>query len=72
MPYSSWLCRTEVNILRLRWSGVHLTAMRGDERVQDGMFSYVSLEERVPQDGTGANSKAHQVQWAFREAEEGW
>jgi transposase len=24
--------------------------MRGDERVQDGMFSYVSLEERVPQD----------------------
>src|SRR6202007_802906 len=24
--------------------------MRGDERVQEGMFSYVSLEERVPQD----------------------
>jgi transposase len=24
--------------------------MRGDERVQDGMFSYVSLEERVPHD----------------------
>jgi hypothetical protein len=24
--------------------------MRGDERVQGGMFSYVSLEERVPQD----------------------
>src|ERR1700688_3457975 len=24
--------------------------MRGDERVQNGMFSYVSLEERVPQD----------------------
>src|ERR1700731_428922 len=24
--------------------------MRGDERVQDGMFSYVSLEERVPLD----------------------
>jgi transposase len=23
--------------------------MRGDERVQDGMFSYVSLEQRVPQ-----------------------
>jgi transposase len=23
--------------------------MRGDERIQDGMFSYVSLEERVPQ-----------------------
>ena len=23
--------------------------MRGDERVQDGMFSYVTLEERVPQ-----------------------
>src|SRR5271154_5944880 len=24
--------------------------MRGEERVQDGMFSYVSLEQRVPQD----------------------
>ncbi|MGB0081220.1 MAG: IS5/IS1182 family transposase, partial [Terracidiphilus sp.] len=24
--------------------------MRGDERVQDGIFSYVSLEQRVPQD----------------------
>jgi hypothetical protein len=24
--------------------------MRGDERVQDGMFSYVWLERRVPQD----------------------
>ena len=24
--------------------------MRGDERAQDGMFSYVSLEQRVPQD----------------------
>jgi transposase len=24
--------------------------MRGDERVQDGMFSYVRLEQRVPQD----------------------
>jgi hypothetical protein len=24
--------------------------MRGDERVQDGMFSYVSLEQRVPLD----------------------
>jgi transposase len=24
--------------------------MRGDERVQDGMFSYVSLEQRLPQD----------------------
>ncbi len=24
--------------------------MRGDERIQDGMFSYVSLEQRVPQD----------------------
>ena len=22
--------------------------MRGDERFQDGMFSYVSLEQRVP------------------------
>ena len=27
-----------------------LSGMRGDERVQDGMFSYVSLEQRVPQD----------------------
>src|ERR1039458_10334310 len=27
-----------------------LIDMRGDERVQDGMFSYVSLEQRVPQD----------------------
>ena len=24
--------------------------MRGDERVQDGMFSYVSLEQRVPEE----------------------
>ena len=24
--------------------------MRGDERVQDGMFSYVTLEQRVPKD----------------------
>jgi hypothetical protein len=24
--------------------------MRGDGRVQDGMFSYVSLEQRVPVD----------------------
>ena len=24
--------------------------MRGDERLQDGMFSYVTLEQRVPQD----------------------
>src|SRR5258707_14741618 len=24
--------------------------MRGDERVQDGMFSYVTVEQRVPQD----------------------
>jgi hypothetical protein len=27
-----------------------LTGMRGDERTQDGMFSYVSLEQRVPAD----------------------
>jgi transposase len=25
-------------------------SMRGDERVQDGMFSYVTLQQRVPQD----------------------
>jgi hypothetical protein len=24
--------------------------MRGDERVQDGMFSYVSLEQRIPKE----------------------
>jgi transposase len=29
---------------------VRLKIMRGDERVQDGMFSYVSLEQRVPAD----------------------
>jgi len=27
-----------------------LIDMRGDERIQDGMFSYGSLEQRVPQD----------------------
>ena len=27
-----------------------LWGMRGDERVQDGMFSYVSLEQRVPRE----------------------
>jgi transposase len=27
-----------------------LMVMRGDERIQDGMFSYVSLEQRVPAD----------------------
>ena len=25
-------------------------SMRGEERVRDGMFSYVSLEQRVPED----------------------
>src|ERR1035437_10335350 len=29
---------------------VRLTGMRGDERIQDRMFSYVSLEQRVPAD----------------------
>jgi len=29
---------------------IRLTDMRGDERIQDGMFSYVSLEQRVPVD----------------------
>ena len=29
---------------------VRLWSMRGDERVQDGMFGYVSLEQRVPRD----------------------
>ena len=29
---------------------VYLIGMRGDERVQDGMFSYVLLEQRVPAD----------------------
>jgi hypothetical protein len=36
--------------LRRRLAAVRLTVMRGDERDQDGMFSYVSLELRVPQD----------------------
>src|SRR5271169_6623419 len=31
-------------------AAIRLTEMRGDERDQDGMFSYVSLEQRVPQD----------------------
>src|ERR1700682_4733601 len=31
-------------------SRIRLTNMRGDERIQDGMFSYVSLEHRVPAD----------------------
>lgn len=29
---------------------VRLWSMRGDERVQGGMFSYVTLEQRVPKD----------------------
>ena len=29
---------------------VRLKGMRGDERIQEGMFSYVSLEQRVPAD----------------------
>ena len=33
-----------------RLAAIRLTGMRGDERGQDGMFSYVSLEQRVPQD----------------------
>ena len=33
-----------------RLTAIRLTDMRGDERIQDGMFSYVSLEQRVPQD----------------------
>lgn len=33
--------------LRLAEAAVRLTSMRGDERVQDGMFSCVSLEQRV-------------------------
>jgi hypothetical protein len=31
-------------------AAIRPTDMRGDERIQDGMFSYVSLEQRVPQD----------------------
>jgi hypothetical protein len=31
-------------------SEVRLVLENGDERVQDGMFSYVTLEPRVPQD----------------------
>ena len=33
-----------------RLASIRLTDMRGDERVQDGMFSYITLEQRVPQD----------------------
>jgi hypothetical protein len=29
---------------------IRLIGMRGDERIWDGMFSYVSLEQRVPWD----------------------
>ncbi len=36
--------------MRLHQAVIRLLSMRGDERVQDGMFSYVSLEQRVPQD----------------------
>ncbi len=36
--------------MRRGTDAIRLTGMRGDERVQDGMFSYVSLEQRVPQD----------------------
>src|ERR1700747_3426500 len=36
--------------LRHFTAAVRLIDMRGDERVQDGMFSYVSLEQRVPSD----------------------
>ena len=36
--------------MRRRLGTIRLTDMRGDERVQDGMFSYVSLGQRVPQD----------------------
>jgi transposase len=35
--------------VRRESEAIRLTCMRGDERIQDGMFSYVSLEERVPQ-----------------------
>src|SRR6266851_3021580 len=31
-------------------SRIRLNGMRGDERIQDGMFSYVRLEQRVPED----------------------
>jgi len=41
----------EIGTLLRRVAGVaRLIGMRGDERVQDGMFSYVSLEQRVHQD----------------------
>jgi hypothetical protein len=31
-------------------SHIRLSGMREDERIQDGMFSYVRLEPRVPAD----------------------
>jgi hypothetical protein len=41
----------EIGTVLRRGSGaIRLTCMRGDERIEDGMFSYASLEQRVPQD----------------------
>jgi len=36
--------------VRLDRAAIRLWSMRGDERVQAGIFSYVSLEQRVPPD----------------------
>ena len=50
-PSPSRRNRTPMRLILRRAPGnVHRIGMRGDERVQDGMFSYVSLEQRVPQD----------------------
>ena len=37
-------------MFRLIWMLIRLLCMRGDERLQDGMFSLVTLEQRVPKD----------------------
>jgi hypothetical protein len=37
-------------VLRRGSDGIRLTGVRGDERIQDWIFSYVSLQQRVSQD----------------------
>jgi len=37
-------------VLRRGSDGIRLTGVRGDERIQDWIFSYVSLQQRVAQD----------------------
>jgi hypothetical protein len=37
-------------VLRRGSDGIRLTGVRRDERIQDWIFSYVSLQQRVSQD----------------------